>query len=107
MGIFLSEPILSANMKLALFLCGVMALVLAEACRDKWEDYCAESDNDLCYYKDFRNDCCAKCAALKTDVEGCEYGDHVPWCNEFQKSDCESRDLWDQCCATLCAKTLF
>merc|ERR1712121_280927 len=94
----------SDSMKLALLLCGVIVLiVMAEACDDAFPEYCSEASGDACYDEGFREDCCGMCTALKGDVEGCEYGDHVPWCDEYTSEDCGvTPGIKELCCQSLC-----
>merc|ERR1719232_1811202 len=103
--------------------CSVIFLALLMACRveadgeeggdgegecvDAWPEHCAgrvEKAPRDCYDEGIAKGCCKSCAAIKEDVEGCEYGNKAGWCDSENESDTDCSDSYvvENCCK-LCA----
>lgn len=58
-----------------------------------------QKENSLCYNSFYSNLCCASCAKLKTNKEGCEYGDrNITKCPRIKPFRCYNDDLRKECC---------
>merc|ERR1719322_788441 len=73
-------------------------------CTDLWPDHCpdrVEKTPRECYDEGIAKGCCKSCAAVKEDVEGCEYGNKAGWCeesDEAQDQDCSDDYVAKNCC---------